>query len=197
MGKPTNYFLALLLASPLGACLAAETGSDGGVSSARGTVVGDGDVSVDGEGGGGGGVVVSGGSCPARAGAAACPAPPQGAPADLGSTWVGCEYTSCPTPSACTTCMCVADDAGAAWDCAEGGFKVEEGDAQPTAYCALNSGPVDSGDQADAGPIERCTPQYPTCSAPAPESPGWQCCRVATSGVITEIKCMPSSADAG
>jgi hypothetical protein len=84
---------------------------------------------------------------------------------------------------------------GAAWDCADGGLQTE-GDAQPTPYCALYSGPVDASDQADAGPIERCTAQYPTCSAPAPESPGWQCCRIATSGALTEVSCMPNDAAA-
>jgi hypothetical protein len=122
------------------------------------------------------------------------PAPPPGAPGfpiNPGSAWVGCQYTSCSSASACTTCTCVADDAGAGWDCTDGGLQTE-GDAQPTPYCALDSGPVDASDLADAGPIERCTEQYPTCSAPAPESPGWQCCRIATAGAVTELSCMPN-----
>jgi hypothetical protein len=211
-----RYFLTVLLASALGACGGLEIGADAGVSSTTGSVSaggsggggggGGGDETTDGDAGGGG-VGVGGGGCPARADAAVCPAipsvvappaPPPGAPGfpiDPGSAWVGCQYTSCSSASACTTCTCVADDAGAAWDCTDRGLQTE-GDAQPTPYCALYSGPVDASDQADAGPIERCTAQYPTCSAPAPESPGWQCCRIATSGALTEVSCMPSDAAA-
>jgi hypothetical protein len=158
---------------------------------------GDGDVGI---------LVGGGGSCPARADAAACPAipaivapptPPANAPAlPAFGSWVGCQYSSCSSPSACTSCTCIVDDAGAAaWDCSDAGWQVE-GDAQPTPYCALNAGPVDAGDQANVGPIEQCTEQYPICTGPYPESPGWQCCRIATLGGTTEISCMPNDAAA-
>lgn len=150
-------------------------------------------------------LVGGGGSCPARADAAACPAipsivappvpPPNAPPLPIYGSWVGCQYSSCSTPSACTTCTCIAGDAGAAWGCSDAAWQVE-GDAQPTPYCALNAGPVDAGDQPNVGPIEQCTEQYPTCSGPYPESPGWQCCRISTLGGVSEISCMPNDAAA-
>jgi hypothetical protein len=150
--------------------------------------------------------VTGGGGCPARADAAICPPPPSAvAPPELPPNaprlpdlgyWVGCELTNCSSATACTTCSCVEADGGAAWECAnDGGFQSEM-DAEPTPYCALNSGPVDGGDLADAGPIEQCTPQYPTCTGPSPESPGWQCCLVSGLSGLTEISCMPNDAEA-
>ncbi|MGD0679796.1 MAG: hypothetical protein ABSC94_30800 [Polyangiaceae bacterium] len=147
-------------------------------------------------------------SCPARGNAGLCPAvpaivappvPPKlppGSP-DVDSTWVGCQYTSCSSAAECTTCTCVAMEAGAAWDCGDAGGPRPEADAQPTPYCSLYSGPIDAGDAPGVGPVEECTPEYPTCSGPSPESPGWQCCLItAWPGGVTEISCMPNDAAA-
>jgi len=150
-------------------------------------------------------ITPGGGGCPARADAATCsappavvaqPSPPDGAPPiPIPGYWVGCEFTSCTSATACTTCSCVDADGGGAWECASNSGFQPETDAQPTPYCALNSGPLDA-DIADIGPVEQCTPQYPTCTGPYPESPGWQCCLVSTVGGLTEIQCMPNDAGA-
>jgi hypothetical protein len=138
---------------------------------------------------------VGGGGCPGKADAAACPALPSGF-SDPGPYWVGCEFTNCSSATACTTCSCVDADGGANWECASNDGFQPETDAQPTPYCGLNSGPLDGGDLAEASPFEQCTPQYPTCTRPSPESPGWQCCLVSGVGGITEISCMPNDAGA-
>ena len=151
------------------------------------------------------GIGVGGGSCPARADAATCAAPPavvalptlppNAPPLPDPGYWVGCETTSCSSPTSCTTCSCADADGGGAWECTNNDGFQPETDAQPTPYCALNSGPLDA-DIGDVGPVEPCTPQYPTCTGPYPESPGWQCCRVSSVGGITEINCMPNDAGA-
>jgi hypothetical protein len=62
--------------------------------------------------------------------------------------------------------------------------------------CALSTGASDAG-ELDAGPFEQCTPDYPTCSPPYPESPGFQCCNVQKlSDNETEVTCMPNDAAA-
>jgi hypothetical protein len=81
------------------------------------------------------------------------------------------------------------------WECTNNDGFQPDTDAQPTPYCALNSGPLDA-DIGDVGPVEQCTPQYPTCAAPYPESPGWQCCLVSTVGGLSELNCMPNDAGA-
>jgi hypothetical protein len=122
--------------------------------------------------------------------------PPNAPPLPDPGYWVGCETTSCSSPTSCTTCSCADADGGGAWECTNNDGFQPETDAQPTPYCALNSGPLDA-DIGDVGPVEPCTPQYPTCTGPYPESPGWQCCRVSSSvGGITEINCMPNDAGA-
>lgn len=210
-GRSMRSVLAGLLSSALIACNTTGTVGDAGVAAAGsdGTAPGASELPEDATVGGetdAGIFVGGGGSCPARADAAVCPAipsivappsPPPNAPAlPAFGSWVGCQYSSCSSPSACTSCTCIADDAGAAaWDCNDAGWQVE-GDAQPTPYCALNAGPVDAGGQPNVGPIEQCTEQYPICSGPYPESPGWQCCRIATLGGTTEISCMPNDAAA-
>jgi hypothetical protein len=148
--------------------------------------------------------VLGGGGCPARADAAACPAPPAGfgypglpptTPAVFETDyWVGCGFTNCSSQTSCTTCTCVDDDGGV-WQCASNdGFQFPT-DAAIAPYCALNSGPLDAA-AADAGPVEQCTSEYPTCTGPFPESPGWQCCRSASVGGVTELDCMPNDAAA-
>jgi hypothetical protein len=139
--------------------------------------------------------VVGGGGCPARADAAPCPPLPPDIPSPPGGQWVGCEFTNCASSTACTTCSCVEADAGAAWQCANNAGFQPETDAQPTPYCALYAGPLDA-DIADVGPVEQCTPQYPTCAGPYPESPGWQCCLISGVGGLTQISCMPNDAAA-
>jgi hypothetical protein len=136
------------------------------------TILASGDASTFGQGGSG---------SPASAGGSGAGDGPAAGDSDAGGqgVFVGGGSTS----GACSTCTCVADEAGAAWDCVEPGSQTN-GEAQPTVYCALYSGPVDAGNVANVGPIERCTPQYPTCSPPYPESPGWQCCRVTTNGGV-------------
>jgi hypothetical protein len=203
--------LTLLLLGPvLGACASASgadhdagrpsTGADPKESGAPvddATVVVDGGATIG---------VVGGGGCPARADAAACPAPPAGfglaplppnipPPPGYGEYWVGCEFTNCSSSTACTTCSCVEADAGTGWECANNAGFQPETDAQPTPYCALHVGPLDA-DIADVGPVEQCTPQYPTCAGPYPESPGWQCCLVSGVGGLTQISCMPNDAAA-
>jgi hypothetical protein len=89
----------------------------------------------------------------------------------------------------------VDSDGGGVWQCASNNGFQPETDAAPTPYCALYAGPLDA-DVPDVGPVEQCTPQYPTCSGPYPESPGWQCCRVSSVGGLTEITCMPNDAGA-
>jgi hypothetical protein len=211
-----RLLLALSLAIVSGACSSA--GSSAGTSATDVDGASRNSVASSGSSGpsvGGGGEpsdadvglgVSGGGSCPARADAAACsappssvapPMPPPNAPPIplLGSYWVGCELTSCSSQTSCTTCSCVEADGGSEWECTHGGFQPEE-DAQPTPYCALDVGPLDGGDIADAGPVEQCTPQYPTCTGPFPESPGWQCCLASSVGGISEIRCMPNDAAA-
>jgi hypothetical protein len=62
--------------------------------------------------------------------------------------------------------------------------------------CALSTGASGAG-EPDAGPFEQCTPEYPTCSPPYPESPGFQCCKVQSlSDNETEVTCMPNDAAA-
>ena len=116
-------------------------------------------------------------------------------PIPVSGYWVGCEFTKCSSQTSCTTCTCVDGDGGGAWQCASNhGFQPET-DAAPTPYCALNAGALDA-EVPDVGPIEQCTPQYPTCTGPYPESPGWQCCRQSSVGGLTEIQCMPNDAAA-
>jgi hypothetical protein len=48
-------------------------------------------------------------------------------------------------------------------------------------FCAFNVGPVDPNNlPPDAGLVEQCVRQYPTCTAPGffgmPDPPGWECC---------------------
>jgi hypothetical protein len=149
--------------------------------------------------------VGGGGGCPAKGDAAACAAPPAGfglptlppnaPPIPEPGYWVGCEFTNCSSESSCTTCSCVDADGGAEWDCASNSGFQPETDAAPTPYCALNSGPLDT-DIGDVGPVEQCTPQYPTCTGPYPESPGRQCCLQSTVGGLTQISCMPNDSGA-
>jgi len=149
--------------------------------------------------------VGGGGGCPAKGDAAACAAPPAGfglptlppnaPPVPEPGYWVGCEFTNCSSESSCTTCSCVDSDGGAEWNCASNSGFQPETDAAPTPYCALNSGPLDA-DIGDVGPVEQCTPQYPTCTGPYPESPGWQCCLRSTVGGLTQISCMPNDSGA-
>jgi hypothetical protein len=171
---------------------AGGSGGSAGNSVSEGSSAAPGDETASGDDDAGGpGMGVSSGGCPSRENAAACPTlPPRYAIGFPNGAWVGCSFTDCLTPSACTTCTCFADQTGAAWDCVDGGLQTE-GVPSPSPYCALNSGPVDAGDLADVGPVERCTAEYPVCSPPYPESPGWQCCRVSASGAVNEITCMP------
>jgi hypothetical protein len=145
-------------------------------------------------------IVRGAGSCPAKTNAADCPTPPSlvtPLATGLSSYWVGCELTSCATETACTVCTCIATAAGAMWDCLDAGDIQPDTDAEPTPYCALSSGPIDASDIARAGSVERCTAQYPTSTAPLPESPGWQCCAFASvPGAFTRIPCMPNDAGA-
>jgi len=190
-GPPIAFSLAILSS-------ACSSGGAGSVDAGGAEDLGDGgDMPLVGGGGG----------CPARADAATCPAPPAGfgfhpppvppnAPAPSFPAldyWVGCEFTNCSSQTSCTTCTCVDADGGAAWDCSTNGGFQPEADASPTPYCALYAGPLDA-DVPDAGPVERCTPQYPTCTGPYPESPGWQCCVISSVGGISEIRCMPNDA---
>jgi hypothetical protein len=65
---------------------------------------------------------VSGGGCPGRGDAAACPS------TSFGPAWVGCSYTTCRNSSACLSCNCVETDAGAAWAChSTGGGQTDAG----------------------------------------------------------------------
>ncbi len=113
---------------------------------------------------------------------------------DLGY-WVGCQATSCSSATTCTTCSCVDGDGGASWQCTTtNGLQPETDADHPCPVHALYSGPIDAGDLDDAGPFEQCTPQYPSCTPPSPESPGWQCCLISTAGSLSEILCMPHDA---
>jgi hypothetical protein len=195
--------LAVPFAIFLGACSSSSSASGGAATSAAsdantpGASSGPSDAAgsrepTDAGSGTDVGLGIGGGSCPARGNAAACPAPPPSVP-NLGY-WVGCEATGCPSETSCTTCSCVEGDGGPSWQCTTtDGFQPET-DAQPTPYCALYSGPIDAGDLDDAGPFEQCTPQYPSCAPPYPESPGWQCCLISSAGSISEISCMPNDA---
>ena len=209
------FALALLLALLSGAC--SSGGSSAGHSStsvSAGTGANSGGVLADPSVTGGdsgpadaGSVAVlgGGGGCPARADAAACSAPPAGfgvpvqppnaPPIPEPGYWVGCEFTNCSSQTSCTTCTCVDGDGGGTWQCGSNDGFQPETDAAPTPYCELNSGPLDAA-AADVGPVEQCTPEYPMCTGPYPESPGWQCCRVSSVGGLTEINCMPNDAGA-
>jgi hypothetical protein len=144
-------------------------------------------------------------SCPARGNAASCsplpaalgiPSAAAGAPAlPAAGTWVGCETTVCASATACETCTCVALAGGATWQCAKNSGFQPLSDAPPVSVCALNSGPLDA-DVGDVGPVEYCTPQFPTCTAPFPGSAGWQCCVHQSVGNLSESACMPNDAGA-
>jgi len=212
MGSRSSLALSLAILSS-----ACSSGSSGAGSSAAGVNADRSDsgslsgpsVSDSGSGatdaGSAGLGVGGGGGCPARADAALCPAipaavaqptaPANGPPFPAAGTWVGCEFTSCTSATACTTCACVDGDGGAAWDCANNDGFQPDTDAQATPYCALTSGPLDA-DVADVGPVEQCTPQYPSCTPPDPEGPGWQCCLRASVGDLSEFSCMPNDAGA-
>ena len=64
-------------------------------------------------------------------------------------------------------------------------------------FCSLDIGPVNAPDVPNVGPIETCTPQYPTCTPPYHESPGYQCCQQTTlADGTSELRCMPNDAAA-
>ncbi len=197
-----STWAACVISSGCGADAGSSAKGSGAAPKALGTSTGS--AVVEGpsdptDGGITGPTVGGGGGCPARAGAAPCPTPPSSVVAvaslsaggpDLGY-WVGCEFTSCSSATSCTTCSCVEADVGGAWECSNDDGLQPETDAQVAPYCALNSGPLDA-DIADVGPAEQCTPQYPTCTSPSPESPGWRCCLISSLGGITEATCMPN-----
>ena len=58
--------------------------------------------------------------------------------------------------------------------------------------CSQSGGAIDASAASSAGPYEVCTPEYPTCLAPYPESPGYQCCLdVHFEGGGGSATCMP------
>ena len=64
-------------------------------------------------------------------------------------------------------------------------------------FCSLDIGPVNAPDVPNIGPIETCTPQYPSCTPPNSGSPGYQCCQQTTlADGTTELQCMPNDAAA-
>jgi len=70
--------------------------------------------------------------------------PSDGPPVPLADPgyWVGCQATSCSSATSCVTCSCVATDVGSSWECADNDGFQPDTDAEPTPYCALNSGPL-------------------------------------------------------
>jgi hypothetical protein len=82
-------------------------------------------------------MVVGAASCPARNGAAACPAVAGSQPG-----WVGCTYSS-----EATTCNCVATGSGATWVCVAKVAAASDG-----ATCSWPTAAVSTGCAASIGP---------------------------------------------
>jgi hypothetical protein len=200
MQRPAAFFLLLIASGGCSAAPASNPTSLGpaaaGLSSAAFAAMseaGPGLVEI-------GQVGPAGVSCPARAGVASCPALPSSvtvpSPLIVSPTisepgyWVGCAVTHCLSPNACTTCECLDSDGAGAWQCNNLGFEAIDASSAP--YCSRDIGPLDA-DTVDGGPIEYCTPQYPTCTNTL--SAGWHCCLRANAGSLNETICMPSDSD--